>query len=78
MIDVNLHVGFEVLTAVVMKCYYLLGYNAMLVSCSPFSTLKVGAICSSKMSVDFQWTTQCYIPESSTLHKFTCSVTHIF
>jgi hypothetical protein len=41
-----------------------------LVSCSAyFSTLKVEATCSSEMSVDFQWTTWCYIPEDSTLQK---------
>jgi hypothetical protein len=45
-----------------------------LVSCSAYSsTLKMEAICCSKMSVDFQWTTQCYIPEDSTLH-----ITQIF
>jgi hypothetical protein len=27
------------------------------------------AICSSKMSVDTQWTAQCYIPEVDTLHE---------
>jgi hypothetical protein len=35
-----------------------------LVSCLAYSlTLKIEAICSSKMSVDFPWTTQHYIPE---------------
>jgi hypothetical protein len=40
----------------------------MLVSCLAYSlTLKMEAIYSSEMSVDFQWTTQHYIPEDSTL-----------
>jgi hypothetical protein len=40
-----------------------------LVSCSAYSTLKVEVVRSSKMSVHFQWTTRCYIPEdNSTLH----------
>jgi hypothetical protein len=39
-----------------------------LVSCSAFSlTLKMEAICSSELSIDFQWTALCYIPEDSTL-----------
>jgi hypothetical protein len=32
----------------------------------------VEAICSSETSVDFQRTTQCYIPEDSTLHNHRC------
>jgi hypothetical protein len=36
----------------------------MLVSCLAYSlTLKMEVICSSKMSVYFQWTTLCYSPE---------------
>jgi hypothetical protein len=35
-----------------------------------FSTLKMEAICSSKMSVDFQRTTRCYIPEDGSFHIF--------
>jgi hypothetical protein len=32
------------------------------------SPLEMEATCSSKISVDFQQTTQCYIPEDRTLH----------
>jgi hypothetical protein len=40
----------------------------MLASCSAYSsTLKMQAICSSEMLVDFQRTTRRYIPEDSTL-----------
>jgi hypothetical protein len=28
--------------------------------------------CPFNMSVDFQWTTECYIPEDKTLHKHCC------
>jgi hypothetical protein len=35
-------------------------------------TLKMEATCSSKMSVDFEWTTQRYIPEDRTLHNHCC------
>jgi hypothetical protein len=37
----------------------------MLVSCSASSTLKMEAICSSKMSVGFQQTTRHYVPEDN-------------
>jgi hypothetical protein len=41
-----------------------------LVSCMTYSsTLKTGVTCSSKTSVDLQWTTQHYIPEDRILHK---------
>jgi hypothetical protein len=41
----------------------------MLVFCSAYSsTLKMEMIFSSETSADFQWTTQCYIPEDSILH----------
>jgi hypothetical protein len=44
-----------------------------LVSCSACSlTLKMEAICSTEMSVDFHWTTQRYIPEDSTHHNHHC------
>jgi hypothetical protein len=44
-----------------------------LVSCSAYSsTLKMEAIWSSETSVDFQRTTQRYIPEHSTLHNRRC------
>jgi hypothetical protein len=35
-------------------------------------TLKMEAICSSKTSVDTQWTTRRYIPEDGTLHNHRC------
>jgi hypothetical protein len=42
----------------------------MLVSCLAYSsTLKMESICSSKMLVDVQQTTQRYIPEDRTLHN---------
>jgi hypothetical protein len=37
-----------------------------------FSTLKMEAICSSKMSVETQRTTRRYIPEDDTLHNHRC------
>jgi hypothetical protein len=43
----------------------------MLVSCAAYSlTLKMEALCSSETLVDFQRTTQRYIPEDSTLQYF--------
>jgi hypothetical protein len=72
-------VGFEVLTAVVMKSTIW-----DITPCSPlsvnlflhwflaqltFSILKMEAICSSEKSVDTQRTTRHYIPEDSTLLK---------
>jgi hypothetical protein len=45
----------------------------MLICCSSYSsTLKMEAICSSEMSVDFQWSTRRYILEDSTLHNHRC------
>jgi hypothetical protein len=42
----------------------------MLVSCLAYSLiLKMEATCSSETSVDFQWTTQYYIPQDKTLHN---------
>jgi hypothetical protein len=35
-------------------------------------TLKIEVIYSSETSVDFQWTTWCYIPEDGTLHNHCC------
>jgi hypothetical protein len=43
---------------------YLLGLQA--------SKLKMEATCSSKMLVDFQWTTRHYIPENRVLHNHLC------
>jgi hypothetical protein len=37
-----------------------------------FSTLKMGAICSSETSTDFQRTTWSYIPEDGTFHNHRC------
>jgi hypothetical protein len=41
-----------------------------LVSCLAYLTLKMEVICSSKTSVDLQWTTRRYIPEDSTLQTY--------
>jgi hypothetical protein len=50
-------------------CYLLSRwFLAQLIS----SALKTEAICSSEMSVDFQWTTRRYIPEDGTLHNHRC------
>jgi hypothetical protein len=52
-------------------------WQAELVSCSAHcSTLKMEAICSSETPVDFQRTTQHYIPEDSTLQDIESSATH--
>jgi hypothetical protein len=40
-----------------------------LVSCLPYSTLKMEATCSPEKSVDFQQTTQYYMPEYIILHQ---------
>jgi hypothetical protein len=69
-------VGFEVLTAVVMKtaifwditpCSRWLArwFHAELI----FSTLKMEAICFSETSVDTQRTTRHYIPEDGSLYR---------
>jgi hypothetical protein len=34
-----------------------------------FFTLMMEAICSSEMSVDYQWATRCYITEDDTVKK---------
>jgi hypothetical protein len=39
-----------------------------------FLTLKMQATCSSEMSVDFQWTTLCYIPEDHALESRIISI----
>jgi hypothetical protein len=45
----------------------------ILLSClAYYSTLKVEATCSSKMSVDFQQAAQHYIPEDKILHTVYC------
>jgi hypothetical protein len=63
-------VGSEVLTAPVMKSTVLWDITPAftLAFCSPYSTLKMEALCSSRMSVDFQLTTRRHISEESTLH----------
>jgi hypothetical protein len=33
-------------------------------------TLKMEAVCFSRMSLDFYWASGCYIPEDSSLHRF--------
>jgi hypothetical protein len=44
----------------------------MPVACISYSTLKMEAICSSEKLVDFQWTTQHYVPQDITLHNHRC------
>jgi hypothetical protein len=68
------YVGFEVLTAVIMKSTILketsLPSAFTLIYCSAyFSTMKMEAICSSETSIDTQWTTRRYIPEDGTLQN---------
>jgi hypothetical protein len=66
--------GLEDLTAMVMKSSIF--WNVMLclppvftwVSCLA-STLKMEATSSSETSVDFHWTTWCYIPEDKIVQK---------
>jgi hypothetical protein len=72
----SVSVGFEVLTAVVMRrsvlwdmapCTPLLANSFILVSCLVYSsTLKMEAIFSSKTEVDFQRSTRRYIPQDRT------------
>jgi hypothetical protein len=101
-ITYNHNVGFEVLTAVVMKSTILWGIMPcsllkvnrlfggtyrlhpqgrisrakyqregrwQVVFCSAYLTLRMKAICSSEMSIDFHQTTWCYIPEDSILNN---------
>jgi hypothetical protein len=65
------YVGFEVLTAVVMKSTIFCFQRAFTpVSCSAYSSaLQMEVIYSSETSADFRRTTQRYIPEGSTLLK---------
>jgi hypothetical protein len=52
--------------------FALLFARFLLVSCLPYcSTLKMEAIYPFETSIDLYRTTQCYIPEDSTLHIFT-------
>jgi hypothetical protein len=54
----------EILTVVFMKKVASRATYFMFVSClAYYSTLKMEVTCSSKTLVDFQWTTQEYIPE---------------
>jgi hypothetical protein len=56
-----------------LKIWLWLPTAFMLVSCLAYSSaLKMEEICSSEMSVDFQWTTRCYIPKDNTLHNHRC------
>jgi hypothetical protein len=73
-IHTDKYVGFEVLTAVVMKSAILWDTTP----CSPLKfnrrfgvTRQIEAICSSETSVDFQRTTRRYIPEYRTLQTIT-------
>jgi hypothetical protein len=72
--------GFEVLTAVVLKStiFWDITLSALtLVSCSVyFSTLKMAAICSSETLVDSQRTARRYIPEDSTVLKYMLTSRH--
>jgi hypothetical protein len=54
------HIGFGVLTSVVMKRDIFVAYP---------STLKIKVTCSSEKSVDFQRTTRRYILEGRTIQK---------
>jgi hypothetical protein len=73
-------VGFEVLTALLMKTTIFWDITPpvfTLVSCPAyFSTLKMEAIGFSEMSVDSERTTRRYIPEDGTLYdsSFLCFV----
>jgi hypothetical protein len=50
----------------------------MLVSCLPYSsTMKMVAICFSKMLVHFKWNIWHYIPEDNTLDEFTWYATKV-
>jgi hypothetical protein len=52
----------------------------MLVSCLAYSlALKMEVTCSSGMSADFQWTTQCYMSKDRTLNNILgCSSSHYY
>jgi hypothetical protein len=65
-------VGFEVLTAVIMKGLCL-SPSFKMILCSAYSTLKMEAICFSEACVDFERTTRSYVPEDSSLQKISCS-----
>jgi hypothetical protein len=52
----------------IMLCrLYLLSASCLFLDAS---TLKMEVTCSSETSTDFHWTTQCYIPEDTTLHNY--------
>jgi hypothetical protein len=70
-------IGFQVLTAVVMKSWkstdirFCLPPAFTLVSCSTYSSnLKLEATCSSGTSLDFQRTIRRYIPKDRTLSSY--------
>jgi uncharacterized membrane protein len=52
------------------RSFILSNGELMLEPCSALFTLKMEVICSSQTSVDFQWTTWCYIPKDIALNKF--------
>jgi hypothetical protein len=82
-VEAKSEVGVEVITAVVMKSAIFRDIQPVirskstdlpptftLLSCSEYSwNLKMEAICSSEMSVGFQRTTRCYIPEDNAREK---------
>jgi hypothetical protein len=73
--SVQVYVGFEVLTTVVMKSDIFWDITP----CSPLkvtdvSEKHVASICSSEKLVDFQRTTRRYIPKHSTLYRFSRNV----
>jgi hypothetical protein len=58
------YLGFEVLTAVIMKSYSFWDITKYKPNLAYSSTLKMEATFSSETEVDFQRTTQRYIPEN--------------
>jgi hypothetical protein len=53
--------------------FYLLGYNTLQSTENQLKFCRnMSPLCSSEMSVDFQWTTRCYIPRDRMLHNHRC------
>jgi hypothetical protein len=61
-------IGFEVLTAVVVKSFIF--WDILVTPLAYSSTLKIKMKCSSETSVNFQRTTRYCIPEDRTLPSF--------
>jgi hypothetical protein len=62
----SLHLQDRISQAIRVTCF-------MMVSCLTYSSiLKTKAICSSEMSVCFQLTTLCHLPNDKTLHNHRC------